>query len=69
MSLARETAPLLGLQGYLDFLFFPAPGGKPNPIPFTSILKTSQTVHKPLFICLSVVIAHVINCTQAFLAL
>lgn len=65
---AKEKAPLQGLHGYLYFLF-PAPGGKLNlpPLPFS--LQTDQTVHKPLFICLSVVIAHVINCTRAFLAL
>lgn len=65
---AKEKAPLRGLHGYLYFLF-PAPGGKPNLSPLPSSLKINQTVHKPLFICLSVVIAHVINCTRAFLAL
>lgn len=69
MSLGREITLLLGLQGYLDFLFFLLQVASPTLSPFTSILKTSQTVHKPLFICLSVVIAHVINCTRAFLAL
>lgn len=34
-----------------------------QPCPDPLSLKTNQTVHKPLFICLSVVIAHVINCT------
>lgn len=65
---AKEKAPLQGLHGYFDFLF-PAPGGKPNLSPLPASLKTNQTARKPLFICLSVVIAHVINCTRAFLAL
>lgn len=64
---AKEKAPLQGLHAYLYFLSFQIQVA--NPVPFPLSLKTNQTVHKPLFICLSVVIAHVINCTQAFLAL
>lgn len=48
----------------------PAPGGKPNTFPSHPPLKpTKQFTNPYLFICLSVVIAHVINCTRAFLAL